>query len=105
MLTISKIISCKLIETVQALLYTPLATCFSNNVPVYTRNTKSPVLFPIYRRANTASNEGEGSGHLYGSPGPHYFRRGRHDVTARQKSLARSGLHNPNIVEPDETIE
>jgi len=45
MLTISKIVSCKFVETLQELLYTALANNFSNSAPAYTRNTMSPVLF------------------------------------------------------------
>src|SRR6266478_422127 len=44
MLRISKIVFCKFIETLQELLYTPLATYFSNSVPAYARITNSPVL-------------------------------------------------------------
>jgi hypothetical protein len=50
MLRFSKIVFCKFVETLQELLYTPLATCFSNSAPAYTRNTKSPVLFPQKQR-------------------------------------------------------
>ena len=48
MLRISKIVFCKFIETLQELLYTPLATYFRYSVLPYTRNTKSPVIFPMY---------------------------------------------------------
>ena len=44
MLTISKIVVCKFIETLQELLYTPLAIYFSNSGSAYIRNTKLPVL-------------------------------------------------------------
>ena len=44
MLRISNIVFCKFIETLQELLYTPLAICFSNCGPAYIRNTKLPVL-------------------------------------------------------------
>lgn len=47
MLRISKIVSSKLIETSYEFLYTGSAPCFSNGGPAYTRNTKSPVLFPL----------------------------------------------------------
>jgi hypothetical protein len=49
MLRISKIVFCKFIETLQELLYTPLATCFSDRVSAYARSTKLPILFPIYQ--------------------------------------------------------
>lgn len=73
MLRISKIVSCKFVETLQELLYTALANNSSNSAPAYTRNTMSPVLFLSIARAKRASNEGEGSGHLYGSLGPRHF--------------------------------
>jgi len=55
MLKISKIVSCKFVETLQELLYTALANSFSNNAPAYTRNTMSPVLSLI----NSKSKENE----------------------------------------------
>ena len=51
MLRISKIVFCKFVETLQELLYTPLATYFRYSVPSFTRNTKSPVLFPMYLKS------------------------------------------------------
>ena len=55
MLRISKIVSCKFVETLQELLYTALANIFSNSASAYTRNTMSPVLFLI----NSKSKESE----------------------------------------------
>jgi hypothetical protein len=55
MLRISKIASCKFVETLQELLYTALANSFSNSAAAYTRNTMSPVLFLI----NSKSKESE----------------------------------------------
>jgi len=46
MLRISKIVLGKLIETLEHLMYTPVATYFSNCVPAYTRNTKFAGLVP-----------------------------------------------------------
>ena len=55
MLRISKIVSCKFVETLQQLLYTALANSFSNTAAAYTRNTMSPVLVLI----NSKSKESE----------------------------------------------
>jgi|GEM_PF-5187858 len=51
MLRISKIVSCKVVEMLQELLYTALANHFSNSAPAYTRNTISPVWFLDYRKS------------------------------------------------------
>ena len=48
---ISKIVSGKVVETLQELRYTALANRFSNSAPAYTRNTMSPVLLLIYRKS------------------------------------------------------
>jgi hypothetical protein len=72
MLRISKIVSCKFVETLQELLYTALAKCFSNSA--YTRNTHvAGLLSDQQQELKRARNEGEGSGHLYGSPESRHF--------------------------------
>jgi hypothetical protein len=73
MLRISKIVSCKFVETLQELLYTALANSFSNTAPAYTRKHHVAGLSLINSKSNASEYEGEGFGHLYGSPEPRHF--------------------------------
>ena len=105
MLRISKIVSCKSVETLQELLYTALANNFNNSAPAYTRNTMSPVLFLSIARAKRASNEGEALVILVVLLGLVIFDETSTTLLPVRTYSAPRGLHDPRIVDPDETIK
>ena len=106
MLRISKIVSRKLIETLHQFLYTPLATCLSNDAPANTRNTKTPVpIFDLAQKQRRSAMKVKalvvfmvrcGLVMLYGE--------GRPLLPIRTHST-RPALHNPTILEPTGTIK